>query len=248
MIVILCHPGDVSALWLARSMRELDAAVELVTVEELVYSRRIVHRLSDSGDSGSIVLADGRTLRPEMIAGLVNRVSYVPTQHFANALPSDRAYAEAELSAFLLAWINGVAGRVINPPLPFALGGAAFTLPALMHFAAMAGLPTWGYRASAEPRDDPRPPPPPTHAAVVFDGRTYGTLLPRVLLDGCRRFAALTGASLLQVQFRQYAGVDRDSHRARFRFVGASSAVDFRLGGKPLARDLARAFARSMAA
>jgi len=247
MIVILCHPGDLSALWLAGSMRELDAAVELVTVEELVYSRRIVYRLSDSGSSGSIVLADGRTLRPEMIAGLVNRVSYVPTQHFANALQTDRAYAEAELSAFLLAWINGVAGRVINPPVPFALGGAAFTLPALMHFAAMAGLPTCGYRASAEPRDQGRPPPPPTHAAVVFDGRTYGTLLPRALLDGCRRFAALTGAALAQIQFHRSAGENGEAH-AGFRFVGASPAVDFRLGGKPLARDLARAFARSMAA
>src|SRR5436305_1548095 len=118
MIIILCHPGDGSALWLAESMREQNAAVELVTVEALVYSRRIAYRLSDAGSSGSIVLADGRTLHPEMISGLVNRVSYVPTQHFAHALQADRAYAEAELAAFLLAWINGVAGRVINPPLP----------------------------------------------------------------------------------------------------------------------------------
>src|SRR5262245_46526463 len=108
MIVILCHPGDVPALWLAGAMRGLGAgSVELVTVEELVYSRRIVYRLSDAGSSGSIGLADGRTLRPETIAGLVNRVRYLPTQHFARALPADRTYAEAELCAFLLAWING---------------------------------------------------------------------------------------------------------------------------------------------
>jgi hypothetical protein len=240
MIVILCHPGDASALWLAGSMRELAGTVELVTVEELVYSRRIVYRLNDAGSNGGVVLADGRALRPESIAGLVNRVAYIPTQHFARALPTDRAYAEAELSAFLLAWINGVAGRVINPPLPFALGGALLRPPALMHFAAMAGLRTGGFRARAEAHEDARPPLPATHTALVFDGRTYGTVLPRPILAACRRFAAHTGASLMQVQFNR-------SPEHGFRFVNASPAVDFRLGGKPLVRDLALAFARNMA-
>jgi hypothetical protein len=241
MIVILCHPGDASALWLAASMRELGAAIELVTVEELVYSRRIVYRLSDAGSAGTIVLADGRTLRPESITGLVNRVAYVPTAHFARALQTDRAYAEAELGAFLLAWINGVAGRVVNPPLPFSLGGAIVARPALMHFAAMAGLPTGGFRTSADSHEATQSLLPATHAALLFDGRTYGTLLPRKLLEGCRRLAGFTGASLLQIQFNQ-------SPERGYRFVSASSAVDFRLGGTPLARDLAQAFARSMAA
>jgi hypothetical protein len=241
MIVVLCHPGDASASWLAGSMRELADTVELVTVEELVYSRRIVYRLDDAGSGGSVVLADGRTLCPKAITGLVNRVAYVPTQHFARAVQTDRAYAEAELGAFLLAWIRGVAGRVINPPLPFALGGASFAPPALMHFAAMAGLPTGGFRASADLQEDSYPPLPATRAALVFDGRTYGALLPRALLDGCRRFGALTGAALMQIRFNQ-------SPERGFRFVDASSAVDFRLGGKPLARDLALAFARSRAA
>lgn len=242
MIVILCHPGDAAALWLAGTMRELGGGpVELVSVEELVYSRRIVFRLSDVGSSGSIVLADGRTLRPETIAGLVNRVSYLPTQHFARAVSEDRAYAEAELNAFLLAWINGVAGRVINPPLPFALGGGTLPLPALMHYASMAGLPTEGFCASADERASVAPRLPPTDAAVVFDGRLYGTLLSTKLQDGCRRLAMLAGASLLQIEFHR-------SSEHGLRFVHASGAVDFRIGGRPLARDLALAFSRSAAA
>ena len=242
MIVILCHPGDAAALWLAATMREfVGGGIELVTVEELVYSRRIVHRQNDYGDSGSIALADGRTLRAETIAGLVNRVSYLPTQHFARALAEDRAYAEAELHAFLLAWINGVAGRVINPPLPAALGGGTFPLPTLVHLAAMAGLPTEAWRASAAPGADSQPPLPTTHAAVVFDRRIFGMLLPRALQEGCRRLAALTGTSLLQIEFIQTDG-------RGFRFKSATGAVDFRIGGKSLARDLALAFARSAAA
>ncbi len=242
MIVILCHPGDAAALWLGETMQHLRVSgVELVAVEQLVFSRRIVYRLSDAGDSGSIVLADGRTLRPEAITGLVNRVQYLPTQHFARAAPEDRAYAEAELSAFLLAWINGVAGRVINPPLPFALGRGTFPMPTVVHLASMAGLPTQVWRTSVADGDGQSLPMRPTHAVLVFDGRLFGPLLPRRLQDGCRQLALLLGVSLLQVELHQ-------SSEHGWRFVNASGAVDFRIGGRPLARDLARALVRSAAA
>lgn len=242
MIVILCHPGDAAALWLAGTMQEHRlAGVELITVEQLVYSRRIVYRLSDAGSSGSIALADGRSLRPEAVTGLVNRVAYLPTQHFARAAPADRAYAEAELSAFLLAWINGVAGRVINPPRPVALGCETFPLPTLVHLAAMAGLPTEPWRASTSGSDGTALPLPTTHSVVVFDGRLFGALLPRPLQDACRRLAVLLGVSLLQVDLNQ-------TPERGWRFVNASGVVDFRIGGKMLARDLAQAFARQAAA
>jgi hypothetical protein len=242
MIVILCHPGDAAAVWLGDAMQYLRVGeVEVVAVEQLVFSRRIVYRLSDAGDSGSIELADGRILRPDAITGLVNRVRYLPTQHFARAQSTDRAYAEAELSAFLLAWINGVAGRVINPPLPFALGGGTFPMPTVVHLAAMAGLPTQPWRATAAGDDDSRFPMSPTHAVLTFDGRLFGPLLPRHLQDGCRRLALLLDAPLLQVELHQ-------SSERGWQFVNASGAVDFRIGGNPLARDLARALARSVAA
>ena len=242
MIVILCHPRDAAALWLHEAMRPLGiAGVELVAVEQLVYSRRIVYRQTAHGDSGRIDLADGRSLHPEAITGLVNRVEYLPTQHFARAQAADRAYAESELSAFLLAWINGVAGRVINPPLPFALGGGAFPLPTVVHLASVAGLPTGGWRADASRDDSGTPPMSPTHATLVFDGRLYGALLPRQLRDGCRRLAVLLGAPLLQIHLHRSSGHG-------WRFVDASGAADFRIGGKPLARALAQALTQRAAA
>jgi hypothetical protein len=255
MIVILCHPGDAAALWLDQTLQQLGVGgVEVVAVEQLVFSRRIVYRLTEAGDSGTIELSDGRLLRPERITGLVNRVQYLPTQHFAAAQPDDRAYAEAELSAFLLAWINGIAGRVVNPPLPFALGGATFQMPTVMQLASMAGLPTRPWRASASSVDGVAatvspmqtvPPTytvsstqtlPPTHGALVFDGRLFGPLLPRDLQDGCRRLAALLGAPLLQVMLHH-------SPEHGWRFVNVSGAVDFRVGGRPLAAALAAALA-----
>lgn len=242
MIVILCHPDDGAALWLGQTMRSLGVRrVELVTVEQLVYSRRIVYRLTDAGSSGSIELADGRKLEPEAIAGVINRFRYLPTQHFATAKPEDRAYAEAELSAFLLAWINGVAGRVVNPPLPFALGGGTFPTPTVVHLAALAGLPTQPWRAGAAPGDGATVPVSPTHAVLVFDGRLYGPLLPRPLQDGCCGLARLLGVPLLQIELGH-------SREQGWSFVDASGFADFRIGAGPLARDLARASAPRVAA
>jgi hypothetical protein len=88
--------------------------------------------MNGSGDSGCVELIGGRLLRLEAIGGLINRVRYLPNQHFERAQPQERAYAESELSAFVLGWVNGVAGRVINPPLPFDLGGGTFPTATLM--------------------------------------------------------------------------------------------------------------------
>jgi hypothetical protein len=248
MIVILCHPSDAAAVWLGTTLQHLGiGGVEIVTVEQVVFSRRIVYRLSDGGDSGSIELADGRVLHSERMTGLVNRVQYLPTQHFAAAAPADRDYATAELSAFMLAWLNGTAARVINPPLPFALGGGVFQMPTAMHFASMAGLPTLPWCASASDvgasviGDNGIPMREPAHSSLVFEGRVYGPLLPSGLRDGCRQLAALLGVPLLQILFNR-------SSEHGWRFAAATSAVDFRIGGRPLAVALARELKRSTAA
>jgi hypothetical protein len=240
MNIILCHPGDAAALWLHGVLQILGTGrVDLITIEQLVYSRRIVHRLDASGDTGAIHLAEGRVLRPEAITGLVNRVQYLPTAHFATASAADRAYATEELSAFVLAWLDGVAGRVINPPLPSALGGGAFAPMTTAYAAAMAGLPLAAWRGSSmESGEADVTRLPATHAAIVLDGQLFGSPIPHEIQDGCRRLSMLLGTPLLQVQL----------HRSRddcWRFIGASGAVDFPLGGRPLAMAIAHALSAS---
>jgi hypothetical protein len=236
MIVIACHPEDASAIWLHAALCSLCVEeIELVAVEQLVFSRRIVHRLDGAGDSGEIHLADGRVLRAELTTGLINRVQYLPTQHFATAEAEDRAYATEELRAFILAWLDGIAGRVINPSTPFALDGSAFQPAMVAHLAAMAGLRTMPWRAgTTQGWDDLIPGPEATHIAVVFDGRLFGPPLPRHKQEGCRRLAALLGVPLLQISFHQ-------SFETGWRFLAASGAVDFRIGGQPLATAVAEA-------
>jgi hypothetical protein len=236
MIVILCHPDDAAAVWLEGTLRSLGVGgIEIVTVEQLVFSRRIVHRLGASGDGGTIDLADGRCLRPEGITGLVNRIRYLPTEHFSTAATADRAYAAAELSAFMLAWLNGVPGRVINPARPSSLDGGTFQTPTVVHLAAMAGLPTRPWRASSVLAESgPSIEAAPTETVVVFDGGLFGAPVPPDVGDGCRRLAALLGVPLLHVFLHRSGGND-------WRFVDASGAVDFRIGGRPLATAIAQA-------
>jgi hypothetical protein len=237
VIVILCHADDAPGIWLHGVLRALGLkGLELVAVEQLVYSRRIVHRLDDGGDRGEIHLADGRVLRAESIGGLINRVRYLPTEHFARADPSDRAYATQELSAFVLAWLDSVAGRVINPPLPYALDGGTFPPTTVLHCAAMAGLPIRTWRAGTNPVEDQTEPEIiPTHAPIVFDRRVFGRILPRDLQEGCLRLTVLLGVPLLQVLLHHSAHLG-------WRFVGATGMADFNVGGRTLAAAFARAF------
>jgi len=235
VIVILAHPDDGAALWLNGALRHLGVeGLELVSVEQLVFSRRIVHRMTDCGDTGAIHLADGRVLRSEAITGLVNRVHRLLTEHFAAAAPDERHYAIAELSAFMLAWLNGIAGRVINPPRPSAPDGSLFERTAVVHFAAMAGLPTTPWRGSTRAGErDESPSLAVTQCVIVLDGRVFGPLIPRDLQDACGRLAYLLGVPLLQIFLHQ-------SREHGWRFVDATGRVDFRAGGQPLAAALVR--------
>jgi hypothetical protein len=246
MLVVLCHPDDASALWLGRELETIGTETAVVSVEQLVYSRSITHILTASSEHGTIRLADGRVLRPEAVSGLINRVRYVPTQHFTNAAPADREYATAELHAFLLAWLTSIAGRVLNPARPLALGGGNTDLTAVRHYAATAGLPTRPWRDSTRDADissteawpDPfaRSRAPITHVVSVLDGRVIGPILPAAVQAGCRRLAAYLGTPLLQVAFSRIAGDG-------FEFAHATPMVDFQFGGRPLAAAIARAVA-----
>ena len=104
--------------------------------------------------------------------------------------------ATAELHAFLLAWLNGVAGRVLNPARPLLLGGGINDMAAIRHYAALAGLPAPGWSRTTR-RVDFDSPVSPTHDVIVLDGRGFGPIIPADLPGGCGRLAAYLGTPLL---------------------------------------------------
>ena len=149
----------------------------------------------------------------------------------------------------MLAWLNAVAGRVMNPARPTALGGGTLHPTVLLHAAATAGIPTTAWSGSTDiAQVTATSSLSPTHSVTVLDGRVFGPLLPRHIQDACRRFAAMVGMPLLQVSLhRAEAGRGRlpmsESQGGDWHFVDATGHVDFRRGGKPLAAALAKALA-----
>jgi hypothetical protein len=224
MHVILCHPDDAAALWLHGALIALGLPkVELVAVEQLVYARRIVHRIDSAGDRSVIDLFDGRKLDSATIAGLVNRIRFLPQQHLTRVAASDRSYAADELRAWLLAWLDSLPCPVINRARPQDLGGLWHHPATVAHQAAVAGLPF------GEGSQDPEAQ---RSAIVVFEGKVFGPILPRAHQETACRLAALLGTSILQIDVEQ-------GGRTGWRSTGASGMADFRIGGRPLAAAVA---------
>jgi hypothetical protein len=60
------------------------------------------------------------------VTGVVNRLGAVTSADLPGVHPDDRAYAAAELTAFLTAWLHACPVPVVNPPTLTALNGPAW--------------------------------------------------------------------------------------------------------------------------
>ena len=228
MILVLAEAGDAGALWLAGRLAARQR-VRVVTPTQLVCSRSFSHRLGGDDDGFTVALADGEQLSDGTVQGVINRVVGVPDVHLQRAAAGDRAYAQAELWAFLLGWIAGLACPVLNPADASGLSGAWRPPREADALAALAGLPL---AAGELPPPETSPPP---VSVFVLDGRIIGRPLPVALRDAVLRFAGLWGTRLLQLDFEGPPG-------ARV-FRSATSFVDFPRGGDLLADQIARTMA-----
>lgn len=226
MILVLAEPSDAPALWLARRLT-LRHAVRVVTPTQLLCSPCIIQRLSRNGDHFAFRLADGAYLARDTVHGVVNRLLAVPDAHLQAAVPGERAYAHAELWAFLLGWLAGLEVPVLNPADPSGLAGPWRSTEETAYLAALAGLPV---RLGARQRD---PASPAVASVFVLDGRVIGRSVPAEIRDAVLRFAALWGGRLLQVDF--------DAAPQNGVVCSATSFVDFPRGGDLLAGHISQA-------
>lgn len=120
MLLILAYAHDVGARALADRWGS-DAL--LLTGAGL---RRARWCLAVSGDGR--VRAEVSTARgsPVPVTGVVNRLGVVTMADLPEVHPDDRAYAAAELTAFLTAWLHACPAPVVNPPTLTALNGPAW--------------------------------------------------------------------------------------------------------------------------
>ena len=237
MWLVLCAPTDAAALWAYQRLGDCGLApLELVSTEQLVYSRRWEHRLGSEGMHLAISLTDGRTIRHDGVRGVLNRLPPVLPDHFPAAAPADRLYAAQEVTALFMSWLSALPPPVLNRPTSQGLSGAWRHPSEWACLAGRAGLATFPYRQDGRtlPQATARlaPPSTPNQTVFVVDGRFVGPAVPTGVAEGCRRLAELARTGLLGVELAE--GAD-----GLWTFAGASPQPDLRLGGQALVEGLA---------
>ena len=228
--MVLCAAADESGSWLRDGLRVRGLHdVELVSVDELVYSPSLTHRVSTDAVTTEIRLWDGRIIGPAL-RGVVNRATFLPLDHLDKVGEPDRSYATQELYALFASVLFGLPGRIVNPGGPYGLSGPTLHHAQWCVAASQAGLMVSHTRYpgtdTAEQRLSSRCQVLVVGAAtIVLHGSTTasaGLSVPPEIAAGCRRLAAAQGVEVLQVDF------DDAEHWA---FVGAEVHPDLRRGG-----------------
>ncbi len=238
MWLVLCSSSDPSGLWVHQGLKQLGVApLELVLAEWLAYGVQWEHRVDASSTHLKIVLPDGRTLCSSRIRGAINRlIAPSPAQRAAE---SDKDYAQAELQAFYLSWLNGLPGVVINRPTAVGLCGSWYHPSEWAYRASRAGLPAPTYRQSSH--DAPElcyrslAPAGATKLNVIaFQGELFGGTVPESIIRGCTRLAEDAQAQMLGIEL--YA-----AENGEWTFAGATPCPELSVGGMPLLQRLAQA-------
>ena len=146
--------------------------------------------------AASVLSAAGRHLRPDMIAGVITRIGWVAPDELFWVEASDREYVAAEMSAFMLAFLDQFPCVVLNRPCPMCLAGPLPRPAVWRSEAARAGF------ALAPPGlvGDWR--------ISVVGGRCLGTADPE-LARSAETLAGALGAGLLALELAGDAAAPR---------------------------------------
>jgi hypothetical protein len=168
--------------------------------------------------SAHIAVIGGRQVPVAGIEGVLTRASAVYPEDLEHVATEDRPYVSAEMTAFLLAWLTGLACPVLNRPQPDCLCGPAWRRERWVRLAGILEIPALPMRrhAGAVPAETFVP------EAGLFEMIVVGDRCfpesPSCLAAHARRLSQLSGAALLRLWF---TGSEPHS-----RFVGASTLPD----------------------
>lgn len=231
MWLVLSPSHDAAAAWACEGLRARGLhPVHHLTTETLAFGVQWEHRIDGGGAHVRLTLPNGLDVRSTEVQGVLNRLLAAPADSTLVARPSDRDYAQQELMAFFMSWLETLPGPVLNPPTAQGLSGAWRHPSEWNCLAAEAGLPTSPYALSS--RTVLEVPHVPVGRVIVVDGVVVGSV-PEATREGCRRLAALARTPLLGIDFEPESGT----------FAGATPQPELRHGSAPLLDALARALA-----
>lgn len=134
MLLILAHAHDRAARALARRW---GSGALLLTAGALPEVRWRLDVARDGTVHTGLTTAAGK---PVPVTGVVNRLGVLTAADLPAVRSADRAYAGAELTAFLLAWLDACPVPVLNPPDPRSLNGPPWFPEQWAEVAASLGL------------------------------------------------------------------------------------------------------------
>lgn len=228
MWMVLCDSDDLSALWAAQGLKSRGLQpLEIITPEMLVYNRQFLHHLTTFQRISQIVLADGRVINSGAICGTLNRLQFLPLAHLKGVTATDRLYAEQELYALFLSWLNCLPDPVLNRPTAQGLSGAWRHQSEWIWMASQAGLATMLY-CQGDKDTAPLPQfPSVKHTITVVNDTCFGSVVPPTVASGSVRLGELSQTSLLGIDFQ----ITSDGN---WIFLNAQPLPDLRLGGEDL--------------
>jgi len=223
-MLVLTQLEDASALRLAARIRASGTPCQIVTAEALSFAKRRTHTVSSRGTYTVIELTDGTVIEDASVSGVLNRCWRPPDLAWRHASTSERAYASAELQAFMVSWLSSLDVPVRNRPVGDSLAGPAPTPMVAALAATQAGLHVHdavGIDSATRPTHDPA-----AATAAALSGR--GIRRQVVLLDGAPFGADLNDATRLAVSAivgrlgaqEAIVGVDFVVDRGTWWFVG----------------------------
>lgn len=239
MWLVLCSAQDNAALWAYSGLKQRGLhPLELLTDEMLACCLRMEHRIAaDTAPLTRMVLTDGRAVESSSIQGVLNRLFVIPTRHIAHAQDIDRQYAEQELSALFLSWLNGLPGHMFNRPSPQGLSGAWRHRAEWMWLAGQVGLPALPYRQSDIAPEAPftEIPLSDEHCLLItFKGKCFGPSAPAFIQEKCLQLAQLSKTAILGLEF--------DLSSGKWLLCDITPMADLRVGGARLLDELTSAF------
>ena len=132
-ILLLAHSHDVMAIRIYARLRKKypEEDIQLVVAESFAMAPYWIHQLLDnpapSLPETSIQLANGKSLQIGKATVIFNRIHFAPMLHFTNSEEVDRHYAEMEMTALWLSWLQSLSDLLINKPSPRNLAGPGFS-------------------------------------------------------------------------------------------------------------------------
>ena len=157
------------------------------------------HYVGSPGLSTAVIA--GRRVAAGEITGVLTRMAFLAEQELVDIVPSDRAYAASEMTAFLLSWLSNLTCPVLNPPTPTSLCGPYWRSEQWNSIAKTAGMRVHPATRRVSLGAQPMPPVPPSLAMVTIVGTQCLGDADEKLVQQAKALARIAGVDFLSVQF-----------------------------------------------